>query len=81
MRARRNDIEPPEEALLLLLELLRQRDRIQVEWNEVKGLIAKTMLDVYEREQLTVRQLARALNMGSSTVEDWLRRGRHERGS
>lgn len=81
LRARRNDIGPPDETLILLLELFRQRDRIQHEWDEVKTKIAQAMLEVYEREQVTVRGLANALGIGPSTVEDWLRRGRRERGS
>jgi transposase len=42
--------------------------------------LAQAILDVREREGTSVRALAEALGVGGSTVQDWTRRARQERG-
>jgi transposase len=62
-----------------LRRILDRRALAYEKWRAADDALVQAILDVREREGISVRALAEALGVGASTIQDWTRHARQER--
>ena len=62
-----------------LRTLLARRRELERGWGAISDELALAVLDICEREGVSRSQVARALGVGTSTVQGWVNRGRQLR--
>lgn len=69
----------PSETVERLRRLLRERDRADASAHEAKDELALEVRRLCDDEGVTVRAIAEALGVASSTVQSWIQRARQLR--